>query len=158
MRKIIISGVGAIGSAAIALGIITTAPAMATTASVTDQVCLSVATQLPTANAALTSATNAQTAADADFTSKATALATSQDKLVTAAVNFVKAADGTDDAVTSADGSLLDAATADFGAKAVDWSNALSAKNAADRAFMLANMVPDILNAVAAPSTGLSCV
>ena len=153
MRKFIISGVGAIGTAALVLGVAT--PAMAVGGSVTSQVCTALPAQILAGNAASTAASAAQAAALLDYNNKTAALATSQGNLVAAVVEWVQAADA-GGALADAKAVLLSAASADFGTKAAAWSGAWSAKDAADRAATLAVMIPNILNGVGAGLCSIS--
>ncbi len=154
MRKFIISGIGVVSTAALALGI--AGPATAAEAppgSLVTAVCKNLDTQLAQAQNAITAANMAVSNATNDLGVKAGAYDTAQNNLVTALVNWVKAVDsgGSVDAL----GIIVGDSVSAFSSKLAAWTNAETALNTAEHNLVMAQRSLAVYQAI---DGGLACV
>jgi hypothetical protein len=152
MRKFTTIGLGTLASASLAFGVVA-GPATAVTAPpLASAVCTGLPAQLLSAANTLATVTLAQTTAIADVALKTPAFAASQAAYATAVADYVKAVDagtplaGKTQTVYDTLGTYSD--------KLAAWSNAVNAKNEADKAVFMAGVTNNILNGI---GSGLSC-
>lgn len=152
MRKFVTIGLSTLATVSLALGT-AAGPATAVVATpLADAVCLSVPAQLLAASNAHKASLLTQTTATADLLTKITAFGSAQAAFAAAVIDYVKAVDaGTP--ITGKTQVVYDTLGA-FVDRYVAWSNALYAKNAADRAVVLSGGTNTMLNGIGA---GLTC-
>lgn len=154
MRKFIAFGVGAVATATLALGVAGPATAAVTPpGALTNQVCSGLPGQLVGAVNAITSATVAKAAADADLLSKTTSFATAQTDLVAALVDYIQTVDG--GGSVDAKAMILGDKLSVYSDKAAAWGNASTAVDDANRNLAIAGMTQNVLNGL---TSGLTCV
>ncbi len=153
MRKLLTIGLSTLAMASLALGG-TAGPATAvvTPTPLADAVCVSLPAQLLAAANTLTSSLVTQTTTTADLLTKITAFGPAQGGFAVAVVDYVKAVD-TGVGVAGKTQAVYDTLGV-YSEKLAAWSNASNAKQAADKAVVMAGVTNTILNGI---GTGLTC-
>lgn len=151
MKKLVTIGLSSLAMVSLTLG---TSPATAAAAapSLTDAVCESLPAQVLAASNTLTSSLSAQTTTTADLLTKLTAFGSAQAGFTAAVVDYVKAYDA--GAPLAGRTQVVYDTLGVYSEKFAAWSNALSAKEAADEAVAIAGITRSVLSGV---STGLAC-
>lgn len=153
MRKLITIGLSTLATTCLALGG-TAGPATAvvTPTPLANAVCVSLPAQLLAAATTLSSSLLTQTTTTADLLTKITAFGPAQGGFAAAVVDYVKAVDA-GVPLAGRTQTVYDTLGV-YSEKLAAWSNALNAKNAADKAVVMAGVTNTILHGI---GTGLTC-
>ena len=152
MKKHITTGLSTLAMVSLTLGIGANPATAAAATPLTDAVCASLPAQLLAVSNSLTSALSAQSTATADVSSKLTAFGSAQAGFTAAVVDYVKASDA--GAPLTGRTQVVYDTLGVYSEKFAAWSNAVTAKEAADKAVAVATITKNVFNGV---STGLAC-
>jgi len=153
MRKLITIGLSTLATASLALaGTAGPASAVAPPTPLANAVCVSLPAQLLAAGNAMASSLLTQTTTNADLLTKIAAFGPAQAGFAVAVVDYVKAVD-TGVGIAGKTQAVYDTVGV-YSEKLAAWSNAWNAKQAADKAVVMAGVSNTILNGI---GTGLAC-
>lgn len=146
MRKFIATGVAALSAATMTFGFAGAAHAVDPAPTVIQQVCSTLPGSLASVIGQLTSSGVTLGNANSDLSAKQSALNTSVSNLIAAIVTQVQNVSG--NLPTGVSTAVLNDAVADYSAKIVAWSNALTARDNAFRANQVLGISDTVLNGI----------